>query len=409
MSLAELPLVFALVGMALYTVLAGADFGAGFWELTAGQGPDATRLREHAYHVIGPVWEANHVWLVFVLTVVWTAYPLAFASIASTLTVPLFVAAVGIILRGVAYALHSGTSAPWERRVIDTMFSFSSILTPFALGAAVGGIASQRVPVGNAAGDLLTSWLNPTSLLIGVLAVAVGAYLAAVYLAADALRQGEPDLEARFRTRALGASVVTGVLALGGLVILRTDAPTLYQGLIVGDGLAGLAVSVLAGLVTLFLVWGRRYTLGRFTAALAVVAIFAGWGLAQRPVLLPGLTVAQAAAPEPTLIAVVVAVLAGGLILAPSLALLFRLVLGGRFDPGGAQRASATPPAQHTTSPRGRAGLLLSSAFTCLAVGVGLLSVVEIGWTHAVGVVALFGFVVLAFVGLAPADGDPFG
>jgi cytochrome bd ubiquinol oxidase subunit II len=407
MSIAELPLVFALAGMALYTVLAGADFGAGFWQLTAGQGPDATRLREHAYRVIGPVWEANHVWLVFVLTVVWTAYPLAFASIASTLTVPLFVVAVGIILRGAAYALHSGTSVPRERRVIDTMFSFSSILTPFALGAAVGGIASQRVPVGNAAGDLLTSWLNPTSLLIGVLAVAVGAYLAAVYLAADALRQGVPDLETRFRTRALGASVVTGVLALGGLVILRTDAPTLYQGLIAGDGLAGLAVSVLAGLVTLFLVWRRRYTLGRFTAALAVAAILVGWALAQRPVFLPGLTVAQAAAPEPTLIAVVVAVLAGGLILAPSLALLFRLVLGGRFDPGGAQPAPATPAARQTTSPRGRAGLLLSSAVTCLAVGVGLLSVVEIGWANAVGVVALFGFVVLAFLGLAPADEGP--
>ncbi|MDQ3763984.1 MAG: cytochrome d ubiquinol oxidase subunit II [Actinomycetota bacterium] len=406
MSLVELPLVFALAGMAIYTVLAGADFGAGFWQLTAGQGPDATRLREHAYHVIGPVWEANHVWLVFVLTVVWTAYPLAFASIASTLTVPLFIAAVGIILRGAAYALHSGTSVPRERRVIDTMFSFSSILTPFALGAAVGGIASQRVPVGNAAGDLLTSWLNPTSLLIGVLAVAVGAYLAAVYLAADALRQGVPDLETRFRTRALGASVVAGVLALGGLVILRTDAPTLYQGLIGGDGLAGLAVSVLAGLVTLLLVWRRRYTLGRFTAALAVAAILAGWGLAQRPVFLPGLTVAQAAAPEPTLIAVVVAVLAGGLILAPSLALLFRLVLGGRFDPGGAQPAPATPAARQTTSTRGRAGLLLSWAVTCLAVGVGLLSVVEIGWAHAVGVVALFGFIVLAFLGLAPADED---
>lgn len=117
--------------------------------------------------------------------------------------------------------------------------------------------------------------------------------------------------------------------------------------------------------------------------------ILVGWGLAQRPVFLPGLTVAQAAAPEPTLIAVVAAVLAGGLILAPSLALLFRLVLGGRFDPGGAQPALATPAARQTTSPRGRAGLLLSWAVMCLAVGVGLLSVVEIGLAHAVGVVAL--------------------
>src|SRR6266540_1586498 len=136
------------------------------------------------YGAIAPVWEANHVWLVFVLTVVWTAYPTAFGSIASTLSIPLFIAALGIILRGATYALRAGTSTPGELRLIDTVFSLSSILTPFALGAAVGGIASRRVPVGNAAGDQFSSWLNPTSLLIGVLAVATAAYMAAVFLCA---------------------------------------------------------------------------------------------------------------------------------------------------------------------------------------------------------------------------------
>src|SRR5438128_4198213 len=172
MHLYELPLAFALVGLALYTVLAGADFGAGMWQLTARGGERGEQVREHAHHAIGPVWEANHVWLIFVLPVVWTAYPTAFGSIASTLSIPLFIAAVGIIFRGTAYALRAGASGPKEVRTIDLVFSLSSVLTPFALGTAVGGIASRRVPVGNAAGSQFSRWLNPTSILIGLLAVA---------------------------------------------------------------------------------------------------------------------------------------------------------------------------------------------------------------------------------------------
>src|SRR5438552_14579453 len=149
--LQSLPLVFVLVGVALYTVLAGADFGAGFWQLFAGRSPHGERVREHAHHSMAPVWEANHVWLIFVLTVLWTSYPKAFGSIASTLAVPLFIAALGIIFRGAAYALRLGASSARESGVVDTIFSLSSILTPFALGAAIGGIATNRVPVGNAA------------------------------------------------------------------------------------------------------------------------------------------------------------------------------------------------------------------------------------------------------------------
>src|SRR6266496_1360529 len=180
MHLYDLPLVLALIGLAFYTVLGGADFGAGFWQLVAGKGERADEIRDHAHHAMAPVWEANHVWLIFVLTVVWTAYPAAFGSIASTLSFALFIAAVGIIFRGATYALRAGASVGHEQRAIDTLFGISSVLTPFALGAAVGGIASRRVPVGNAAGHLFSSWLNPTSILVGVLAVATAAYLAAV-------------------------------------------------------------------------------------------------------------------------------------------------------------------------------------------------------------------------------------
>ena len=179
MFLRSLPMVFVLTGVALYTVLAGADFGAGFWQLAAGRGARAQHVREHAHHSMAPVWEANHVWLIFVLTVFWTAYPKAFGSIASTLWVVLFLALLGIIFRGAAYALRSGAFSAREASAIDTTFSLSSLLTPFALGAAVGAIATNRVPVGNAAGHLFSSWLNGTSIFIGILAVVSSAYLAA--------------------------------------------------------------------------------------------------------------------------------------------------------------------------------------------------------------------------------------
>ena len=180
MHLYDLPLSFALVGLALYTVLGGADFGAGFWQLVAGKSERADEIRDHAHDAMAPVWEANHVWLIFVLTVVWTAYPAAFGSIASTLSVPLFIAGIGIVLRGGAYALRAGTRTAAEQRRVDTVFAVSSVLTPFALGTVIGGLASERVHVGNPGGSLVTSWLNPTSIAIGVLAVASGASVARV-------------------------------------------------------------------------------------------------------------------------------------------------------------------------------------------------------------------------------------
>jgi cytochrome d ubiquinol oxidase subunit II len=403
MALADVPLLFILAGLCFYVVLGGADFGAGWWQLTAGQGPDAKAVREHAHRAMGPVWEANHVWLIFVLTVMWTAYPTAFASIASTLSIPLFVAAVGIILRGASYALRAGTATPGEQRRIDTVFATSSLLTPLALGAAVGGVASRRVPVGNAAGDLVTSWLNPTSLAIGVLAVATGSYLAAVFLSGDARRVGEQRLEELFRRRALAAGAVAGALALAALVVLRLDARPLFDRLVLGRGLPALVVSVLAGLGTIELLRRRRYEPARFGAALAVAAIVAGWALAQAPLLLPGLTVAEAAAPRETLVAVIVAVLAGAVILFPALALLFRLVLGGLFDPG--REAPAEP------APAGGAGfrsrLLVRAALACLVIGVGLTTVAGSPLAHGAGVAALLLFVALAFPAALPPDVVP--
>jgi cytochrome d ubiquinol oxidase subunit II len=398
----ELPLLFALIGLAFYTVLAGADFGAGWWQLTAGEGPDAASVREHAHRAMGPVWEANHVWLIFVITVVWTAYPVAFGSIASTLSIPLFIAAVGVIFRGTAYALRAGASSKREVSAIDTAFALSSILTPFALGAVIGGIASLRVPVGNAAGDPWTSWLNPTSILIGVLAVVTAAYLAAVFLCADAARLGEPELERKFRTRALAAGFVSGAVALAGLPVLRYDAEPLYHGLVEGKGLIGLIASIVAGCATLALVWWRRYEASRYTAALAVAAIIAGWALAQSPVFLEGLTVRQAAAGRDTLVAVTVAVLAGAVILFPSLALLFRLVLGGRLGRGEgvAERSAEGRSLLTALAP----GLLPRLAIACFVAGIGFLTVADAAWAHSIGILCLFAFIVAAFPAALPPD-----
>jgi cytochrome d ubiquinol oxidase subunit II len=397
--LESLPLVFVLAGLAMYMVLGGADFGAGFWQLFAGRGARAEQVREHAHHSMAPVWEANHVWLIFVLTVFWTSYPKAFGSIASTLGAALFIAAIGIIFRGATYALRAGADGARESALIDTVFSLSSILAPFALGAAIGAIATDRVPVGNAAGRLFSSWLNPTSIFIGVLAVVSCAYLAAVYLAADAARDGHHGLEREFRLRALGAGVVAGLIAVAGIFIVNADRHSLFHSLLTGRALIAVIISAVAGAATLALVYRRRFEPARYGAALAVAAIVAGWALARWPTILPGLTVHQAAAGHDTLVWVVVCVLAGAAILFPSLALLFRLTLSGRLH------GVETSLPEHAGQRLGSVAtpLLARSAIACLIAAVGLLNLADARWAHAIGVGCLLGFVVIAARALIPA------
>jgi len=406
MSLQTIPMLLALVGVALYAVLGGADFGAGFWQLVAGPGERGARIREHAHEGMAAVWEANHVWLIFVLVMLWTCYPPAFASIVSTLAVPLFIAAVGIVLRGTAYALRAGTTRARELRSVDTVFGVASILTPFALGTVAGAIAAGRVPVGNAAGSTWSSWISAVPLTIGALAVVVGAYLAAVYLAADAVRRGASDLERAFRTRALGAGVVAGVAAAGGLIVLHADAHGLYHAL-VGDGLPALIVSGLAGLGTLALVFMRRYEVARYSAALAVAAVVAGWALAQQPELLPGLTVSAAAAPHDTLVAVLIAFCAGTVFLGPALWLLFSLSLRGALAYGGqGEGAGVSAPVQALSGSRN--ALLARVALACLVLTLGFLTAADAPWAHAIGVAALFAGIAAGFrAAVMPAEPAP--
>jgi cytochrome bd ubiquinol oxidase subunit II len=401
-ALTAVPLFFVLVGLTCYIVLAGADFGAAIWQITAPQTREGRRIRDFAHNVMAPVWEANHVWLIFVLTVTWTAYPAAFGSIASTLSIALIVAALGIVIRGAAYAVSAGTSGPRQVRDLDFVSAISSIVTPFALGACVGGIASGRVPYGKAQGDLVSSWLNPTSAVIGALAIAISAYLAAVYLCDDAQRRGEHALVAPYRRRALGAGAVAGLLAFAGLGVLQRDAHPLYRELIAGPGLPAVIVSGAAGVSALWLLLRRRFQLARLAAALAVAAIVAGWALAQQPQLLPGLTVDQAAAPRNTLIAVIVAVAGGGIVVIPSLLVLLRLSVAGRLGDYSADGGSVDPRNGPVRTPRLRPARAGRLATACLIGGFGFLTVAEVGWAHAIGVTMLLAAIALGLAAAAP-------
>jgi cytochrome d ubiquinol oxidase subunit II len=232
--------------------------------------------------------------------------------------------ALGVIARGSAFAFRKVVTELWQRRVFGATFAFSSVVTPFFLGAVAGGVAAGRVPPGVGRGDSVTSWTGPVSILAGGFAVAVCAYLAAVYLTADARRSGDAELTELFRRRALATGVVAGGLAAAGLVVVHADAPRIFHGLD-GRALPLLVLSIVAGLASMVLLVRRRFTAVRVSAALAVAAVLWGWAIAQYPRLLPGLTVQQAAAPHATLAVTTGCVAVGMALLVPSLGWLFVL------------------------------------------------------------------------------------
>ena len=307
-----------------YVLLAGADFGAGVWDLLAGNTANGRGRRNLIEHVIGPVWEANHVWLIFVLVLLWTCFPPVFAAIASTLYVPLTLVALGIIGRGAAFAFRKAAITTPQQRLFGATFAASSLATPFFLGAAAGAIASERVPPGIAKGEILGSWLAPTPLLVGALAVTTCAFLAAVYLTGDAHRSGDVQLEAWFRRRALLSSLLTGGLSLGTLIVVHFDAPGLATGL-THRGLPLVLLSIAAGCTTVALLLRRRYLIARIAAGLATSSIVWGWGVSRYPELLPGLSAAQSSALPATLRATTITVIVGLALLVPSMVYLFSL------------------------------------------------------------------------------------
>ena len=319
-----------LVAVVLYAVLAGADFGAGLWDLVAGGDERGARSRAFADTVVTPVWEANHVWLIFMLVMTWTAFPDAFAPIMSTLFVPLSLALLGIVLRGAGFAFRHVFEGLGARRAMGATFALSSVVTPFFMGTAVGAIATGRVPA-EGSGDRLDSWMNVTSIWIGVLLVALCAYIAAVYLTADARRRGEPELERYFRVRALGAGVAAGAAATVALVLLERHAEPLYDDLM-SDALPLVLISAACGVATMVQL-ARGGRLIRPLAIGAVAAVIVGWGVAQRPDILPGeLTLDAAAAPPATLDALLIVTVAAAAVVGPAIALLLTLQQRGSLE-----------------------------------------------------------------------------
>ena len=324
MSLATVVAVIMFVGVIAYAVFAGADFGSGVWDLTAGDAKRGAPMRSLIDDSIGPVWEANHVWLIFVLVYLWTGFPHAFAAICETLFVPLTLAGLGIVLRGSAFAFRKFASTVARARFFGAVFATASVVTPFFFGAVAGAVASGRVPL-DGTGDRWRSWATQASLVGGVLAVLTSAFLAAVFLTAEASRQGSADLVAACRRRALLAGALTGAAALVGIAPLHADAPRLFDRL-TGVALPVVLVSAAAGLASLVLLWQDRPKHARVAAVVAVAAVVVGWGFAQYPwILVDAGRINDVAGARPTLWSLVGVFGLAAVTVVPSLAYLYWL------------------------------------------------------------------------------------
>ena len=312
------------VGVLAYALFGGADFGSGFFDLTAGGDAGGAELRTQIDHSIGPVWEANHVWLIYVLVMWWTGFPESFAAAMGTLILPMLFALLGIVLRGAAFAFRKYAATLAQARLFGVVFAGSSLITPFFFGAVAGAIASGRIPA-EGRGDVWSSWLNPTSLIGGVIAVGTCAFLAGTFLVADAERSDNQPLVSTLRARTLGVAVVTGAIVFAGLLPIRHDAHTLWDGL-TGRALPLVLVSAAAGAATILLLVRRRFSTARVTAVAAVAAVVSGWGVAQYPwLLVDELRIADAGGADATLVGLLVAAGLATVIVVPALAYLYRL------------------------------------------------------------------------------------
>jgi cytochrome d ubiquinol oxidase subunit II len=335
--------IVLLLALIAYSIFGGADFGAGMWDLLAGGPERGERPRALIERAIGPVWEANHVWLIFIFVVTWTAFSEAYASIMLTLFVPLTLAALGIVLRGASFSFRKAVVSVQHQRLFGGAFAIASVLVPYFMGSVAGGIASGRVPAGGRAGDPVHSWINPTSVFAGLLAVAMVAYLAATYLVWEARGVGQQDLAEYFRRRAVGAAVVVALLLVVGAFVVRADARYVFDGLTSRAAPIVVAAVVCGGGALLLLIRGAARG-ARLLAALAVACVVISWGVAQWPYLLPtSLKVSTAAAPSGTLTALVVAVALAVLLVVPGFVLLYVLEQRQLLPEEGVDEDSSQP------------------------------------------------------------------
>jgi cytochrome d ubiquinol oxidase subunit II len=345
-----------LASVTLYAVLGGADFGGGLWDLLAGGDRRGRAPRQLIDESITPVWEANHVWLVFDLVIFWTAFPHAFAAVMTVAALPLWLALGGIVLRGAGFAFRKETRGLSYQRTLGSIFAFSSLLTPFFMGTVVGAVATGQVPA-DASHASLAAWTGAAPLLIGCLFVAACGYLAAVYLTSEAVRRGDHRLQGYFIRRAQAAGILTGALSLATLAVLHSSDPALYNRL-TGRALPLVIIAGLSGLAVLALLTASRLRGVRVLAALSVAAVIWGWGVEQYPALLPGtqVTLTSAGAPHATFVAIVWLFGAVVLIVGPSYSLLFYLQGRQVLRHEGGTAAAMLPGAGSPGQPRPSSG-----------------------------------------------------
>lgn len=324
MTLAIAVAVAMFCGVIAYALFGGADFGSGFYDLTAGGAQRGAAIRHLIDHSIGPVWEANHVWLIYILVMWWTGFPSSFAAATTTLFIPFMLALTGIVLRGASFAFRKYAATMTQARLFGAVFAGSSLITPFFFGTVAGAIASGRVPA-EGYGDSISSWVNPTSMVGGCLAVATSVVLAGVFLCADAARSGDESLANVLRRRTLIVGTVAGVIVFAGLYPVYHDAPVLVAGLL-GPASPLLAVAALTGATAIALVCRRRFSVARLFVGAAVATVIAGWGVGQYPWLLVGeVTISDAAGAPATLAALLVVVVVAIALVVPALAYLLWL------------------------------------------------------------------------------------
>ena len=323
-ALLALTMLFAIV---LYAVLGGADFGAGVWEFSTALRA-TKRQREHIYKAIGPVWEANHVWLIFVMVILMNGFPPAFAGISRALWFPLMFAVWGIIFRGAGYAFRSyARGGRTELSVWEALFAVGSTAAPWFLGAAAGAMASGNLEIavdGSFAGSYW-HWMAVLPVFLGFYNVGLCSYLAAIYLTREAAVGGQEDLVALWRTRSLVIGTIMGVLSAVGLAVLWWQAHQLASGLMVRAWWLVVASNA-AGVGSLCALWLRRYSAAAMCAAVAVATVILGWGVAQYPALLPSvMTLEQAAAPDQIIWLMLGIIVTGSIMMLPALVYLFWL------------------------------------------------------------------------------------
>ena len=338
MSLEVLLAGALMLSIILFALTAGADFGGGLWNLLS-WGEQGEEQRELIDEAIGPIWEANELWVVGAIVIIWTAFPPAFAAYGIALFIPFILGLAGIVVRGAFFAFRHEAQENIPQRayeVFGRVFGGASAITPIFFGMAAGAIASGAIRLENGipATGYVQSWLSPFPIIVGLLALAICAYLAAVYLTMEP--GADEQLQEDFRLRGLIASGAVAVLGPITLVLAATNATYIWRGLTGGLGLALMIVAVLFLVASAALLFFRRYRLAQAAAVAHVVAAFCAWGVAQYPyMLVPDITIYSAAAPTSVLVAELIVIVFSAVVLGPFLVYLFRLFKQGERSGSG--------------------------------------------------------------------------